>query len=226
MACFEMYRLDQIPDKIETLSELDSQREIFGARHHDYQLNPCLSEVEVARLEDRYGIRLLEDYRRFLLEIGNGGAGPYYGVFKLGEHDDGWGHCAWEDGFLLGDPAAPFPYQAPWNLPDTFWSQAPSQEGGMDDDAFDEANEAWNAHLDELYWNPARMNGAIPLCHLGCALRQWLVVTGSERGNIWQDDRVDEGGIYPVSVGERRRVTFSEWYLAWLDGAIRSFGGK
>jgi hypothetical protein len=214
----------QILEKIEKLDRLDAERRIFGAGFHDYQLNPCLDEETVSRLENKYGIHLPEDYRRFLLKVGNGGAGPYYGLFRLGEHDGGWGFCSWEDGYLLGDPAAPFLHQDRWNLPDTFWSEAPQHQEWMSEEESDEAYEAWDARLEEVYWAPSVMNGAIPVCHRGCALRQWLVVTGSERGNIWGDDRVDWGGVYPLVTPGDERVTFSEWYVSWLDESIRSAG--
>jgi hypothetical protein len=208
--------------KLERLGNLDRERLVFGAAFHNYVLNPCLDEGVIRAVEGRYGFHLPEDYRRFLLEVGNGGAGPYYGLFKLGEHDDGWGFCSWEGGYLLGDPSAPFPYQSSWNLPYTFWSEAPYNKEWASEEESDRAYEAWDTKLEEAYWAPSVMNGAIPICHLGCALRQWLVVTGSERGNVWGDERVDDRGVYPLVTGGGDRVTFSKWYLSWLDDSIRS----
>ncbi len=66
------------------------------------------------------------------------------------------------------------------------------------------------------------MNGAIPICHLGCALRQWLVVTGPEAGNIWCDYRADRRGIYPLSAPGKERVTFYQWYRDWLDDVLKA----
>jgi hypothetical protein len=51
-----------------------------------YSLGPVLSEEEVAAFEGRYNFKLPEGYRRFLMEIGNGGDGPpCYGFARLGE---------------------------------------------------------------------------------------------------------------------------------------------
>ena len=47
--------------------------------------------------------------------------------------------------------------------------------------------EAWDRELEAHYWDPAIMNGAIPICHKGCALRQWLVIHGEQRGFVWDD---------------------------------------
>jgi hypothetical protein len=218
-----MLNPSEILEKLAELKRLDSQHKIFGSDSHDYQLHPCLDEEAIESLEAKYSFYLPQDYRGFLVEVGNGGAGPYHGLFKLGEHDDGWGFCTWEDGYLLGEPSIPFRHRENWNLPDTFWSEAPHYQDWKSEEESYDAYEAWDAKLDEVYWTPALMNGAIPICHLGCALRQWLVVTGPERGNIWQDDRVDWNGIYPLETKDGARVGFLRWYVSWLDKAIASF---
>ena len=210
----------EILDKIERLRNLDLRRKIFGARSHNYRLNSCLNEETIKLVEDRHRIHLPEEYRRFLMEVGNGGAGPYYGLFKLGEQDNGMGFVSWEDGYLLGDPAIPFGYEDKWNLPDTFWSEGPYNKEWANEEEADSAHEAWDARMEELYWALSVMNGAIPICHCGCALRQWLVVTGSERGNVWGDDRADCQGVYPLIGHAGKHKTFSEWYTSWLDEAI------
>lgn len=40
------------------------------------------------------------------------------------------------------------------------------------DDELDAMMERFERH----YWDPKLMNGAIPICHTGCALRIWLLV--------------------------------------------------
>jgi hypothetical protein len=55
---------------------------------HRYRLQPRATEVEVAAFEQRNHVSLPADYRDFLLQIGNGGAGPAHGVFPLGTYED------------------------------------------------------------------------------------------------------------------------------------------
>ena len=81
-----------------------------GAEGHDFSLNPPLTDVEVGTFEHLYGVRLQSDYRFFLTEVGNGGAGPGYGVFPLGMMDDGFNLKAWreKDGAVGIFEAVPF----------------------------------------------------------------------------------------------------------------------
>lgn len=187
---------------------------VFGSSTHGFKLKPTLSEGVVAEFELRHGVRLPEDYRQFITRIGSGGAGPYYGLFQFGQMDDGHDFRDWQegDGFVgfLGDK---FPHSDSWN-----------DLAGEPDESLADSDE-------DEYWRQvevfegryfAALDGAIPICHLGCALRHWLVITGPEAGNVWADDRADRGGLSPIINSERGRTTFFEWYRAWLDEALAS----
>jgi hypothetical protein len=77
---------------------------------HGFLPNPVLQQEEVLAFEQRPEIDL-PDYRHFLTTVGNGGAGPYYGIFPLGQ-SDGLGHSleSWieNDGFV-GHRSEPSP---------------------------------------------------------------------------------------------------------------------
>lgn len=70
-------------DMLTRLHEADAKLRVFGSTHHHYQLGPTLSERKLDEFETTNEIRLPDDYRQFLLKIGNGGAGPYYGLEPL-----------------------------------------------------------------------------------------------------------------------------------------------
>lgn len=78
----------QIRQKIELLKQKDQSFKIFGAKEHQYLLNPCLTETEIQNFEQQYHVTLPDDYRDFLCYVGNGGAGPMYGLFSLEESID------------------------------------------------------------------------------------------------------------------------------------------
>ena len=203
----------------EQLQLRKSKSKVFGSDAHHFKLNPPLPENEIAQFETRHNIRLPQDYRGFLLHLGNGGAGPAYGLFKLGEIDDGHGHAPWhENEGLVGILAQPFPHTKAWNdltgcpESDEVRPLSPEEENAL----FEKIDEWEQTH----YLNSRHINGAIPICHQGCALRQWLVVSGPEIGHVWNDFRADEDGITPVMLPGLPRVSFLQWYRAWLNKLI------
>jgi hypothetical protein len=213
---------------LKRLSELDRHdpgRGLFGAAVHDYQLHPPVAQAEIAAFEAEHKVTLPADYRFFITEIGNGGVGPYYGLFRFGMHDGNADDSRpWQGGDLVGDVSAEFVHTEAWNLPSSFWEKAPEVAVEIPQDEEDRLYEAWDKELHEHYWNPKIMNGAIPICHRGCALRQWLVINGPQRGFVWNDDRADDAGISPLRDEHGQQVTFADWYMAWLTDPDRAMG--
>ncbi|BBM87035.1 SMI1/KNR4 family protein [Candidatus Uabimicrobium amorphum] len=67
---------------LEALHKLDEAFFLPGADIHKYSLNETISEEKLHDSEQKYTV-LPHHHRSFLLEIGNGGAGPGYGVYTL-----------------------------------------------------------------------------------------------------------------------------------------------
>jgi hypothetical protein len=183
---------------------------VFGSQDHQFYTHPVLSPTAIRDFEQKHRIELPMEYRGFLLRVGNGGAGPGYGVFRLEEMDDGFGHRAWsENDGCIGVLSMPFPHTTSWNdLPEGAAYEYPADDRG------------WQEENDR-YFDAVNVNGAIPICHLGCALRQWLVVTGPEAGNIWNDDRAQYGGLSPLQQEGLVRVNFAQSHCSWLQDALR-----
>jgi hypothetical protein len=182
---------------------------------HGFVLNPTLPEPEVAAFEAAQRVTLPTSYRRFLVEVGNGGAGPNYGLYPLGMCHHLRSLVRWtEQPGRIGRPSEPFPFTRGWN----------DLRGRPEDDdeEYDEKMEAWQGR----YFDPQLMNGAIPLSDCGCGIGDWLVVTGPEAGNVWRDSRSDHSGIHPLRVGGQPRLTFEEWYAAWLRSALDKMEGR
>lgn len=59
----------------------------FGAKSHQYQLEPVVSLEQVRRYEQKHNIKLPSEYVFFITEVGNGGAGPDYGIWGIDTKD-------------------------------------------------------------------------------------------------------------------------------------------
>ncbi|MFJ9724635.1 SMI1/KNR4 family protein [Streptomyces sp. NPDC101209] len=197
---------------------------VFGALGHRWVLEGPLARGELAELEAQIGVRLPEEYRAFLLHVGAGGAGPAYGLFPVRRVQGRW---RWEgDGADLADLsrlAEPFPDQGPDpKLLDELLDQRPEEEDFDGTEDFDDAIEAWDERWESVMFAPERTVGAIVICHLGCALREWLIVSGSHRGTIWSDGRADDVDLVPLLDDDGKPVTFARWYSDWLEKAERT----
>ncbi len=83
------FPLEELRAQLEQARAADPECKMFGARSHRYQWNPPASEKEVEDFEQKIGVTLPQEYRDFLLQAGNGGAGPFYGLSKIGSCE-GW----------------------------------------------------------------------------------------------------------------------------------------
>lgn len=162
-----------------------------------------MDEEGVAEIEVRVGIKLPEDYRRFVTEVGNGGFGPGLGLVPLGEESFVDPRIPQSRMNAL-NPRGRCEYQLDWNyLP---LKQA-MENGSPDTD-----------ELMEYYFSVARIDGAIRVADLGCGAIALLALNGTERGKIWLDYRGTFGGITPATRSDRdlAHLEFLDWYDAWL----------
>lgn len=199
-------QLNRIQEKLALLKRYDSSYQVFGAMKHRYQLNPVKTSEELTAFEETHKIKLPEGYRAFLTTIGNGGAGPYYGMEKL------------ESGIFIDldypsdndriDLSTEFAFTEPWNL--DFRSMSEAEYKAAQDD----------------YYHPKWASGLLRIANYGCGISINMVVNGKEYGKIWMDDRCNDGGIYPEHYfGNTARLGFLDWYELWLDVESKGFGG-
>lgn len=213
-----------VRERVMALGARRGGREVFGALGHGWVLEEPLTEGAVAELEAQTGVRLPEEYRSFLMHVGAGGAGPAYGVFPVRRVQGRW---RWEgDGADMADLsllAEPFPDRGPDPATlDALLAERPEEEDFEDIEEFDDAFEAWDERWADVMFAPGRTAGAIVICHLGCAQREWLIISGSHRGTVWSDCRVDDVDLAPLLDDAGKPVTFARWYTDWLAEAERT----
>ena len=145
---------------------------LFGSGVHQYPPDaPPLAPSVVEAFEERHRASLPQDYRCFITEIGDGGAGPYDGVLLFGEQDD--------DRIVPGKPAAgrrtsrkPFPHVAAWNPPESFWQGEPDPPPGTPSEEEDRLWEAWDEVLEGVTGTRSDER-CDPICHRCACGRGW-----------------------------------------------------
>ena len=79
-------RIERLAAKIAELAAKDAGMKTFGAAHgHQYRMNAVLPVHDLATFEREYDVHLPKDYADFLTQIGDGGIGPYYGLYPFAE---------------------------------------------------------------------------------------------------------------------------------------------
>lgn len=156
-------QLERIRTKLEQALCKDAEFAEFGASSHRYKLKEKLTAGELADWEAQYGIRLPEPFARFLTEIGNGGAGPYYGIYPLAQA------TSYTELPALQGRAALHPGMTAeeWNL----LTEPLTGERDISDEEYEEAR------------NKA-LGGMLCIGTQGCEYEMYLVLEGEHRGGL------------------------------------------
>ncbi|MFB9544377.1 SMI1/KNR4 family protein [Micromonospora sagamiensis] len=209
-----------VPSRLARLAADPRAGEVFGAGSHGFVLEPPLAVAELAELEAQLRVELPAEYRSFLLAVGRGGAGPAYGLFPLRRVDERW---RWEgDGADLTDLDTldqPFGHIEAFNPADGLPPQ-PEEDDFDSPEALEAAEDAYQELYDSVVYDDAHSVGLLYLCHLGCALREALVVSGPARGQMWADDSADGGGFRPLHDADGTPLGFARWYRRWLERTV------
>ena len=199
-------RIARMVEKLAKIKALDRDFRLFGAERHRYELNEPLTNARLDDFEKRYRILLPPDYRLFLSKMGNGGAGPFYGIVELENSLYTDMEHRRED--EKTDPSLPFPHTAPQYMFD-----AEAAGAGFDEEEF---YAQWH--------DPVHVRGILRICNFGCGIFIDLVVNGAEYGNMWLSDIVNDYGIFPVGIMDDapdERIGFLDWYEQWLDQCFK-----
>ncbi len=178
----------------------------FGASQHRHELAPPISPEALADFEATLGLRLPEDYRAFLSCLGNGGAGPFYGLAPLGRWDteaepitdEALDDDALEAWYERALPTRVADLRRDFVLDGPFYSLE-----------LDLAEKIRRHHFPPH--GAHRFDGCVLLCDVGCGESCFLVVRGPRAGEVWIDQ---SQAAWPI-----RRVsrTFLAWYEHHLD---------
>lgn len=188
-------QLERIRQKLKTAAQTDADHQLFGARSHTYAMNSPLSLDELRQFEQANGVILPEEFSAFLMHIGNGGAGPYYGIHPLGTKQA-------IDLDRIGEPS---PLQAAMTK-EQWESKYPwiKDESVLSDEEYEKASA-------ELF------QGLLNIGEQGCTYETMLVITGKNRGKVVY---IDLDYQKPFVTYEAH---FLDWYERWLDEVIAGY---
>lgn len=214
-------KIGQIKNKLEQLRQLDQELTLFGASTHNYLLHPTLTREEVAHFETIHNVDLPKEYVLFLTTMGNGGVGPHYGIQALEDSRVVFWDPTEAENYKYFDLSKAFPHTESWNV-----------EAELNElyDKIEEANEAGTDELEEelfeqkweIIGGAEHDYGRLNTADYGCGITISLIVNGPEKGNMWTDDRVSDGGLYPtIELGNKNKITFLDWYELWLDNSLQ-----
>lgn len=126
-----------------------------------------------------------EEYREFILKVGNGGEGPpFYGLYSLYESINA---TLKQNKDCKESLSKEFPFSEYWVWEDEGYTPIVKSKIKL------------------------AKQGNLILGEEGCGMYWTLIISGKDRGQIWNFADV---GIQPCAP----RLNFIEWYEYWLDG--------
>ncbi len=188
-------RMEAIKAKFLKLKASDPKFKLDGAKEHKYELGTRLNEEQLAEFETRNKLRLPEDYRWLLLNMGNGGkVGPSLCCYSLNLKKK-----------ISGD--FPLKYGEMYSMNEF-------------EEEYEEYDDACKAI--DIASKKAR-KGQITIGYDTDHAEMNLVLKGPAAGTVWSVDfGTDSYGAFPISSPYRddEPMTFADWFEIWLDEAL------
>lgn len=175
---------------------------VFGSNGHLYCLNTPLDEEALSAWEAKHSLSLPQDYRDYLTKLGNGFAGPGYGIppFSLELFQPAWKKPC----LHAPEHAEEFDHLAHAIAE---WYDMEEDEDGEEDDQEEALYDAWSERFN--------CDGVLALGTNGCEGINGLALNGSTRGfylslsSELEYYRSGELGIH--------NKPFTVWVTEWLE---------
>lgn len=167
-----------------------------------------VKDIEV--FENRFDVKLPQDFRWFVLNIGNGivtntAHRPY-----LLESIDFASYRYFDDEY---NPGIEF-------------SLSSKVVFGSREHYEDNSNYPYEVYFDDddTIFMSKYLNGMVTIAAYGCGTTSNLIVKGKEYGNVWMDDFASNNEIFPEydSTKNLPRLTFTQWLAQRVNQTIKS----
>ncbi|RCX20742.1 SMI1/KNR4 family protein SUKH-1 [Fontibacillus phaseoli] len=194
-------RAPQTSEFIQKVTMMLEEYKSLYPEHCPYVLNERLSMSQVEQFESAAGITLPQDYRDFLIHIGNGAAKKRQIPLSLSHAKDCLESCLQEE---TGLECIGHAFSAE-SCNKAFHEDYEDMDEDMDDDAAKE-------HYNRLYREA--LQGTLTLHNDGCGYYIVMIVSGESAGQLYYIDTCHGQGIHKVS------DSFADYYLKWLGRQI------
>lgn len=209
-------QIERIQTKLKELKNFDTQNNLFGAKHHQYQFNPPLTLDEIANIENTLNNPLPNDFKAFLHYLGDGGAGRGYGIFSSLEFVDRFDNHYCQNSLKTLNVLSKFDEtisETQWDTqirPYIFCEDLENLDT-LNPTQIDEIHEV---RLSEYY------AGFLPICTEGCGADWALVLRGKYQGRvIFAHIDYSLPTLQPFT-------NFLDWYESWFEFAYRSLDAQ
>jgi len=194
--------LAALQKKVAKIKELDPKSKVYRfyrVTHVQY----------IENFEEKFKIRLPEDFREFLINIASGIEERGFNPCSVMDDIKFWEHSLTEN---QNNPSKKFQlttritaFADELNFADFY--PYPSNVRYFEHDAF--------------------TNGIIPILNTGCGAYDFIVVNGPEHGNIWSNNYMSNSDLFPRfnKKFSLNRISFEFWINQQLDDAIRYLSG-
>ncbi|MBV6713946.1 SMI1/KNR4 family protein [Paenibacillus chitinolyticus] len=190
-------QLDRIKNKLGKAMRKDTAFSVFGASSHKYRVYEKLTAKELADWQAKNQVTLPEPYTQFLTRVGNGGAGPYYGIYSI---------------------------EKATSYTDSALTTKCVIHPGMTKEEWNHLTEPLinDEDISDLEYDAARdrvLGGMLCIGTQGCEYDMYLVIEGKHRGKIvYTSDFYPDRPFFFVY-----EDNFLDWYERWLDEIILDY---
>ncbi len=190
-------QINRIKEKLIIAKEKDAGLKVFGAGRHKYVLNKTATINDIRSFENSYSIDLPECFKSFMTNIGNGGAGPFYGIYSLGEGLNEITSSKAKE--YLGRDCIISP-----EISESYWLSLNKKI----DENEDISNDDYEKELGRIF------GGILPIGNQGCTYYHGIILNGDHKGKVVN---LDSDRQKPQFTYEKN---FLDWYERWLDEII------
>lgn len=196
-----MLDINYIKDAVKRLAYEDMTYQQFGSWGHAHLFKPVIDEAKLVAWEDDMQIKLPQDFRLYLTQLGNGGAGPAYGIapFDLKNAPELKLPCPYSDDQekLFNDLAQEWfemDNLEEEDLYERYYQNHPEEQRLP----FAEWSKQYDDGTYEDLEKKMLHHGQVWIANQGCSLDIYLILNGSETGRC-HCTNIDYDYSYPVT---------------------------